>query len=116
MRDLRQRRMRPEQHGHEREAAEDEQQREALEAAEIAGAGSGDDDRGGGDYAQFLRQAEIVERQADDDEAGPQNGKERLELGAPACRGPWSPCRIVPRAPWMGPIWASSSVALRCSS
>src|SRR5713226_8859300 len=70
MRDLRQRRMRPEQHGHEREAAEDEQQREALEAAEIAGAGSGDDDRGGGDYAQFLRQAEIVERQADADELG----------------------------------------------
>jgi hypothetical protein len=55
---------------HQKEAAEDEHHREALETAEIAGARGGHDQNGGERHAGFLGDAEIIERQGDADELG----------------------------------------------
>ena len=62
--------MHPEEHRHDQETAEAEQQREALEPPEIAGAGRRDDDCGSGEDAQFARQSEILQGKADADELG----------------------------------------------
>src|SRR5689334_19838367 len=70
MGELDHRRMRPEEHRDEQEAAKDEEQRKAFEAAEIPRAGCADDDASSGNDTQFLRQSQIVERQTDADELG----------------------------------------------
>jgi len=69
--------MNPDEYRNQKQAAEHQQQRELLEATEIAGAGRGYDDRGRSDDAQLPRQPEVVERQADADELG--NDRERVQ-------------------------------------
>ena len=61
----------------EQQAAEHEDHREPLEAAEVAGARRRDDQAGRDDDAPTLLQAEIVERQADADELG--DDRQRVE-------------------------------------
>ena len=69
--------MHHQKHRDEQQAADDEDQREALETAEISG-GSGNHDQGRSDEdAPQLREAEIPERQADADELG--DDRQRIE-------------------------------------
>ena len=54
----------------QKEAAEDEHHREALETAEIAGARGGHDQNRGEGHAGFLGDAEVIEGQGDSNELG----------------------------------------------
>src|SRR6516225_7109534 len=52
-----------------------------------------------------------------DDQARPEDRQQLFSLATHPVRGAMSPCRIVPSAPLMWPIWASSRTALgRCGA
>ena len=68
--DLAYRRVHDQHHGHEQEAAGDERQREAFEAAEVAGARGRDHEDCSCEHAPELWHTEIIEAEADADELG----------------------------------------------
>src|SRR6266481_2506414 len=69
--------MHHQKHRDKQQAADNKEQREPLEAAEIAGACRSHDQDRRNDDAQRLRDAEITERQADADELG--DNRQRIE-------------------------------------